>query len=184
MYDPFADVLRAGYTLGVAPDLAADAWLIRDEQTVLLSADLSDEQMRSMCAHMHAHILLDHHAEPGAATQRESAAERLAARLLISVADLAALLPFTETAEEMARQLGVTVATLAQRAGHLAIEELQHLLPVHRRFSWPVGVFARPLRCAVVDTLSATPAHQPITSLQVATRIELATSVPRDAISA
>ncbi|WP_280421978.1 ImmA/IrrE family metallo-endopeptidase [Nocardia carnea] len=161
MYDPFGDVLRAGYTLGVAPDLAADAWLVRDEQAIVLSADLTDTEMRSMCAHMHAHILLDHRACPGDAARRESAAERLAARLLIPVTELAALLPVTETAVEMAQQLGVTVATLAQRAGNLAIEELRYLLPVHKRFAWPPGVFARPLRCAMVETLALAPACQP-----------------------
>lgn len=166
MYDPFKEAVERGITVGVTPDLpGVDAWWIQDETTILLRAGLDSRQLRVMCAHMLAHLRLDHVPTPklldrlgNRARRQELEAARLTARRLIPIPELfEALRTVGTSAARLAEHLDVTLAALAKRMRNLDDDEWQILRALDRyQVVWPEeNPYGTTMRCSITASLFA-----------------------------
>lgn len=167
-YDPVEDVVARGIMVGITDVLPeqTDAWWIQDEQVIVLARHLSEVQRREMIAHMLAHLELKHSPIPrlldklgNRTQQREVAAGRRTARLLIGLRDLIwTMVNVSTDAAVISQHLDVTVTVLAKRIRNLRDSELQELRAATRApIVWPSSdPFASPLRCSITASLLAT----------------------------
>lgn len=139
-YDPAADlalrhpdwVVGRADLQGLVPEVLC--WV---RKVILIDAASSPEVQRSSLAHAVAHLDLGHtrtlsgHFE----NREEVQADRLAARRLIRIEDLAAALAWSRDRGEVASQLGVDLPMLQAREVGLDVAERRRL----RR----IGAFAR-----------------------------------------
>jgi Zn-dependent peptidase ImmA (M78 family) len=108
-----------------------EGWYLPDVPGIVLDDRLDRVQRRCVLAHELAHVDLDHHQVAGngpgtdrLARRNERAADVLAAKRLLSVAQLAFALPAASGQAEVAELLEVTP--------HLLEVRLQHLEPSER----------------------------------------------------
>ncbi|WP_280273434.1 hypothetical protein [Nocardia wallacei] len=162
-YDPFADLAgRAGLNVGITELPGSDAWWLHDDQTILLDSGLDDIERRVMAAHMAAHLDLGHNPIPtvmnkitARAHRQEVEAQRLTAQRLIPVQALIWLLDNVSVcAEEVARQLRVTLPTLAKRMRNLTHDEWEEIrAATDNRLKWPENAEGRTLRCSILGSI-------------------------------
>lgn len=109
---------------GIIPEV-----LCRRRRVILIESGHTWPEKRCSLAHAVAHLDLDHvqTAIGHFAVRQEREADRLAARRLIPVRDLAAVLCWTTHRTEVAAELEVDLATLQRREAHLHPSEMHYL---------------------------------------------------------
>ncbi|HEY3925238.1 MAG TPA: ImmA/IrrE family metallo-endopeptidase [Acidothermaceae bacterium] len=120
MYDPWADLKsRPGIVFNMASLPTGDAWWLPGIQAIAVNRGLSRIERRCALAHELAHVDLgDVHMDGRAGRRNEDEADQLAARRLITIEELAAVI-FADDYQTAADALDVSEHILRVRMKHL-----------------------------------------------------------------